>query len=182
MFMLGFAFQHGGLPLSSEAIEKAIELNGEAVAMNVAAFRWGRRAAHEPDFVRGLVARPIGRPSAVSQTLDDIIARRAEFLTAYQDAAYARRYLDRISAIREAEPRPRPGSTSVTEAVARNLFKLMAIKDEYEVARLYTDGSFQSSFRGSSSPGTGWNSISRRRSSAEKAPTESRASRASGLG
>ncbi|TIV49591.1 2-oxoacid:acceptor oxidoreductase family protein, partial [Mesorhizobium sp.] len=57
MFMLGFAFQHGGLPLSAEAVEKAIELNGEAVAMNIAAFRWGRRAAHQPDFVRGLVAQ-----------------------------------------------------------------------------------------------------------------------------
>ena len=91
MFMLGFAFQHGGLPLSSEAVEKAIELNGEAVPMNIAAFRWGRRAAHQPDFVRGLVSQSTNEASAsaISQTLDDIIARRAEFLTAYQNAAYA---------------------------------------------------------------------------------------------
>ena len=144
MFMLGFAFQHGGLPLSAEAVEKAIELNGEAVAMNLAAFRWGRRAAHQPDFVRGLVGQSGGsaESAATVQTIDDVIARRAEFLTAYQDAAYARRYLDRVEAVRAAETKAVPGSTAVTEAVARNLFKLMAIKDEYEVARLYTDGSF----------------------------------------
>ena len=144
MFMLGFGFQHGGLPLSSEAIEKAIELNGEAVAMNISAFRWGRRAAHDPEFVRGLVDRP-SEPAArgLVQTLDEMIARRVEFLTAYQNSGYAGRYRDRIAAIRAAEDKAVPGSTVVTEAAARNLFKLMAIKDEYEVARLYTDGSFQ---------------------------------------
>ncbi|RWG39703.1 MAG: indolepyruvate ferredoxin oxidoreductase family protein, partial [Mesorhizobium sp.] len=144
MFMLGFAFQHGGLPLSAEAVEKAIELNGQAVAMNVSAFRWGRRAAHQPDFVRGLVAQPgtAAQNAAVVETLDDIIARRVAFLTAYQNAAYATRYADRLAALRKAEARAMPGSTDVTEAAARNLFKLMAIKDEYEVARLYTDGSF----------------------------------------
>ncbi|SFU07142.1 indolepyruvate ferredoxin oxidoreductase family protein [Mesorhizobium sp. YR577] len=144
MFMLGFGFQHGGLPLSAEAVEKAIELNGEAVAMNIAAFRWGRRAAHEPEFVRGLVSQPgeAGGKREIAETLDDIIARRVEFLTAYQNAAYARRYSDRIAALRAAEAKASQGSTVVTEAAARNLFKLMAIKDEYEVARLYTDGSF----------------------------------------
>ena len=144
MFMLGFAFQHGGLPLSSEAIEKAIELNGQAVAMNVAAFRWGRRAAYQPEFVRTLAERS-GKPAgiALSGTLDDLIARRVAFLTDYQSAAYAKRYSDRVAAIRAAETKAVPGSTAVTEAVARNLFKLMAIKDEYEVARLFTDGSFQ---------------------------------------
>ncbi|OHV71116.1 indolepyruvate ferredoxin oxidoreductase [Mesorhizobium sp. LCM 4577] len=142
MFMLGFAFQHGGLPLSAEAVEKAIELNGEAVAMNIAAFRWGRRAAHQPDFVRGLVAQT-GKPaSKPAETLDDVIARRVAFLTAYQNAAYARRYADRVAMARAAEAKAVPGSTAVTEAAARNLFKLMAIKDEYEVARLYTDGTF----------------------------------------
>ncbi|NGN44007.1 indolepyruvate ferredoxin oxidoreductase family protein [Mesorhizobium sp. CGMCC 1.15528] len=144
MFMLGFGFQHGGLPLSAEAVEKAIELNGEAVAMNIAAFRWGRRAAHEPEFVRGLVSQPgeAGGKREIAETLDDIIVRRVEFLTAYQNAAYARRYHDRIAALRAAEAKASQGSTVVTEAAARNLFKLMAIKDEYEVARLYTDGSF----------------------------------------
>ncbi|MEI5681163.1 MULTISPECIES: indolepyruvate ferredoxin oxidoreductase family protein [unclassified Mesorhizobium] len=141
MFMLGFGFQHGGLPLSADAVEKAIELNGEAVAMNIAAFRWGRRAAHEPEFVRELVSQAGGKRE-IAETLDDIIVRRVEFLTAYQNAAYARRYHDRIAALRAAEAKASQGSTVVTEAAARNLFKLMAIKDEYEVARLYTDGSF----------------------------------------
>ncbi len=143
MFMLGFAYQHGGLPLTAEAVEKAIGLNGQAVAMNISAFRWGRRAAHEPDFVRDLVAQSTGATTdPAAQTIDDVIARRAEFLTAYQDAAYSRRYLDRISAVRDAEALAVPGSALVTEAATKNLFKLMAIKDEYEVARLYTDGSF----------------------------------------
>ncbi|MDQ2634543.1 MAG: indolepyruvate ferredoxin oxidoreductase family protein, partial [Pseudomonadota bacterium] len=143
MFMLGFACQHGGLPLSIEAVEKAIELNGQAVSMNISAFRWGRRAAHQPQFVRDLVARATGAVhESAAPTIDDVIARRAEFLTAYQNAAYARRYRDRVAAVRAAEAGVAPGSTSLTEAVAKNLFKLMAVKDEYEVARLYTDGSF----------------------------------------
>jgi indolepyruvate ferredoxin oxidoreductase len=145
MFMLGFAFQHGGLPVSADAVERAIELNGEAVAMNISAFRWGRRAAHQPEFVRRLVEEAASPPAArqLSQTLDEVIARRAEFLTSYQNAAYAQRYLDRIARVRVAEAGAVPGSTAVTDAAARSLFKLMAIKDEYEVARLYTDGSFR---------------------------------------
>jgi len=143
MFMLGFAYQHGGLPVSAEAIEKAIELNGQAVPMNVAAFRWGRRAAHEPAAVEALAGKagPEGLPKA--EGLDEIVARRADFLAAYQNAAYAQRYRARIAALRAAEGKAAPGSTAVSEAAARSLFKLMAVKDEYEVARLYTDGSFQ---------------------------------------
>jgi len=144
MFMLGMAYQKGGLPVSAEAIEKAIRMNGQAVDMNIAAFRWGRRAAHQPEFVRDLVARsaqPASQP--ISRTLDEIIERRAQFLTAYQDEAYAERYRSRIARLRAAEEKVAPGSTVVTEAAARNLFKLMAVKDEYEVARLYTDGAFQ---------------------------------------
>jgi indolepyruvate ferredoxin oxidoreductase len=144
MFMLGFAFQHGGLPLSSEAVEKAIELNGQAVKMNIAAFRWGRRAAQEPDFVHRLISVQ-GVPAAapIAQTLDEMVARRADFLKAYQSRRYASRYERRVAAIRAAETKAASGSTALSEAVARNLFKLMAVKDEYEVARLYTDGSFQ---------------------------------------
>ncbi len=143
MFMLGYACQHGGLPVSVEAIEKAIELNGQAIAMNLAAFRWGRRAAHGPAAVQALVGKagPEGLPKA--DGLDEIVARRADFLAAYQNAAYAQRYRDRIAALRAAENKASPGSTVVSEAAARSLFKLMAIKDEYEVARLYTDGSFK---------------------------------------
>jgi indolepyruvate ferredoxin oxidoreductase len=144
MFMLGFATQHGGLPVSAEAIEAAITLNGEAVAMNVAAFRWGRRAAHDAASVQALVAsqQAGSERAALAETLDEVVARRFEFLTSYQDASYARRFAERVQRVREAEARARPGSTIVTEAAARGLFKLMAIKDEYEVARLYTDGSF----------------------------------------
>lgn len=145
MFMLGMACQFGGLPVSPEAVEKAIELNGQAVKMNLSAFRWGRRAAHDPEFVRDLVARSSqasDRP-ALSQTLDEVIERRVAFLAKYQDKAYAARYRTRIERLRAAEKKAVPGSTSVSEAAARNLFKLMAIKDEYEVARLYTDGSFR---------------------------------------
>ncbi len=145
MLMLGMAYQLGGLPVSAEAIEKAIGLNGQAVSMNVSAFRWGRRAAHDPDFVSRLVAKSsngdVRQP--VSQTLDEVIDRRATFLAGYQNQAYAERYRSRIARLRAKEEKAVPGSTTVTEAAARNLFKLMAIKDEYEVARLYTDGSFR---------------------------------------
>src|SRR6185312_8316201 len=81
-------------------------------------------------------------PAPISETLDDIVKRRVAFLDAYQNAAYARRYADRIASVRSIENKAAPGSTAVAEAAAKNLFKLMAIKDEYEVARLYTDGSF----------------------------------------
>ncbi|EIM74146.1 indolepyruvate ferredoxin oxidoreductase [Nitratireductor aquibiodomus RA22] len=145
MLMLGMAYQLGGLPVSAEAIEKAIGLNGQAVSMNVSAFRWGRRAAHDADFVSRLVAKSsngnVRQP--VSQTLDEVIDRRATFLAGYQNQAYAERYRSRIARLRSKEEKAVPGSTTVTEAAARNLFKLMAIKDEYEVARLYTDGSFR---------------------------------------
>lgn len=143
MFMLGFAYQHGGLPLSAEAVEEAIRLNGQAVEMNVSAFRWGRRAAHDPAHVRSLVARGAGPGRETETTLEGIVAKREQFLTAYQNDAYARRYkalVDKVIA-RETEVTGQAGP--LAQAVARNLFKLMAIKDEYEVARLYSDGSFK---------------------------------------
>ena len=143
MFMLGAACQRGGLPVSADAVERAIELNGQAVSMNIAAFRWGRRAAHDPAFVRSLVDETGRSDAPQPQSLDAIIARRAAFLADYQDAAYAERYRAGVDAVRRAEQRASPGSTAVSQAAARGLFKLMAIKDEYEVARLYTDGSFR---------------------------------------
>lgn len=142
MMILGMAAQAGALPVSTEALERAIELNGEAVPMNIAAFRWGRRAAHDPASVRALIAGPDPRQADQPRTLDELIARRAEFLTAYQDSAYAERYRRGVERIRAVEAAASPGSTALAETVARNLFKLMAIKDEYEVARLYTDGAF----------------------------------------
>src|SRR5690606_8024085 len=143
MFMLGVASQKGSLPVSPHAVEQAIELNGQAVAMNLRAFRWGRRAACKPDEVRALVANAAKKAPPAAQGLNEIIARRAEFLTQYQDEAYAERYQARVERIRQAEARAAAGASAITEAVARGLFKLMAIKDEYEVARLFTDGSFQ---------------------------------------
>jgi indolepyruvate ferredoxin oxidoreductase len=143
MFMLGYAYQIGALPLSAEAIERAIALNGEAVDMNHAAFRWGRRAAVDLAGVEALAKPAVQDPArALSASLDDIIARRVEFLTAYQDAAYATRYRRRVEAARAAESAHTPGRSGFAEAVARYLFKLMAYKDEYEVARLYADPAF----------------------------------------
>jgi indolepyruvate ferredoxin oxidoreductase len=146
MFMLGFAWQAGALPLSRSAIERAIDLNGVAVAMNKAAFAWGRRAAVEPETVMDIVERRLGCGEA-APTLDDVIARRIDFLTAYQDVDYAARYSSAVTRIREAEARAAPGRTALSQAVAVNLFKLMAVKDEYEVARLFADGSFQRQLR-----------------------------------
>ncbi len=155
MFMLGYAYQNGGLPLSAEAVEKAIEMNGEAVAMNIAAFRYGRRAAVDPAAVESLIApRPAEQNDSLrlSQSFDETVSRRVEFLTAYQSARYARRYKSWIDKVVAAEAKKTPGQTALSEAVARYLFKLMAYKDEYEVARLYTDTSFvervKSSFAG----------------------------------
>jgi indolepyruvate ferredoxin oxidoreductase len=145
MFMLGYAYQTGRVPLTAAAIEKAIELNGEAVKMNLAAFTWGRRAAAQPE----TIARLIGELQAttpshkLSETLDEVIDRRVAFLTGYQSGRYAKRYRARVERVRAAEGRIIPGSTALTEAVARSLFKLMAYKDEYEVARLYTNGEFE---------------------------------------
>jgi indolepyruvate ferredoxin oxidoreductase len=145
MIMLGYAWQVGGLPLSAEAIERAITLNGEAVAMNLAAFRWGRRAAADPKAVEALTApAPDAATDArkLSESFDETVARRVAFLTDYQDAAYAARYRDWVDKAKAAEAKEAPRKSGFAEAVARNLFKLMAYKDEYEVARLFTDGEF----------------------------------------
>ena len=145
MFMLGYAYQNGALPLSSEAIERAIEMNGEAVAMNIAAFRYGRRAAADPAAVEALVKPPPQTENdalRLSQTFDEMLQRRFEFLTAYQSKRYARRYRNWVEKVRAVEAEKVPGQCGLTEAVARYLFKLTAYKDEYEVARLYTDTSF----------------------------------------
>ena len=139
LLLVGYAWQRGLIPLSREAIERAIEVNGVQVDFNRRAFLWGRRAAHDLGAVEAVIG---ARTSEPEPSLDELIDRRAEFLAAYQDAAYARRYHERVARVREAEARRVPGHTDLTEAVARNLFKLMAVKDEYEIARLWTDGSF----------------------------------------
>ena len=145
MVMLGYAYQVGALPLSAESIERAIALNGEAVAMNTTAFRWGRRIAADPKAIDALnIPAPGDATDArrLSQNFDETVSRRVAFLTGYQDAAYAARYRARVEQARAAEAAKAPGKCGLAEAVARNLFKLMAYKDEYEVARLYSDGAF----------------------------------------
>jgi indolepyruvate ferredoxin oxidoreductase len=145
IFLVGYAYQLGAVPLAAASIEQAIELNGEAVEMNKAAFHWGRRAACEPDAVAALV-KPAPEATSdartLSQSFDEMVARRVAFLTAYQDATYAERYRRRVQKVRAAEAARAPGKSGLAEAVGRYLFKLMAYKDEYEVARLYADESF----------------------------------------
>ncbi len=147
MFMLGYAFQKGWVPLAEDSLLRAIELNGVAVEFNRKAFLWGRRAATDLSRVERLAAPaeiiPISQ--ALSRNLDELIARRVEFLTAYQDRAYAERYRKLVERVRVAEAqkiRASEGKFPLTEAVARYYFKLMAYKDEYEVARLYSDTAF----------------------------------------
>jgi indolepyruvate ferredoxin oxidoreductase len=145
IFMVGYAYQLGALPLSAESIERAIELNGEAVPMNLSAFQFGRRAAHDAASVEALVKpAPDSASDArrLSQSFEETVARRVTFLTAYQNAAYAARYQTLVENARAAEAAKAPGKTGLAEAVARYLFKLMAYKDEYEVARLYAEPSF----------------------------------------
>ncbi len=150
--LLGFAWQKGWIPLQLASIMRAIELNEVAVDQNKAAFTWGRRAAHDGEGVQRLLApaQVISLP-ARRQSLDEVVQRRVEFLTAYQDRAYAQRYSALVERVRQAEL-PVSGRGELAEAVARNLFKLMAYKDEYEVARLHTDAAFaqkiQSLFEG----------------------------------
>ena len=199
LFILGYAWQQGLVPLSFDALMRAIELNGAAVAMNQQAFAWGRLAAVDPHAVQqaaGLVrnghtsaettpgplhALPPGEwestewgattaprnssderelrglpghagddvaflpldDERLSRSLDEMITRRAAFLVDYQDQAYADRYRSLVDRVRKGEQDTLGGSTALTETVARYLFKLMAYKDEYEVARLYTSGDFQ---------------------------------------
>jgi len=142
MFMLGLAYQAGTVPLTHAAIERAIELNGVEVEMNKAAFAWGRRAAIEPEAVMAIADRRAGHPPVDPETIDDLVLRRVRFLSAYQNNRYGRRYQQAVARVREAETRATPGRTELSEAVARNLFRLMAVKDEYEVARLFSDGTF----------------------------------------
>jgi indolepyruvate ferredoxin oxidoreductase len=144
LFMLGYAYQRGLVPVSGEGIERAIELNGVAVAFNRSAFMWGRRAAVDIALVEARAVPKDAAPEShrLSGSLDEAISHRVEFLTRYQNAGYAERYAARVRRIREIETGRAPGNTALTEAVARALFKLMAYKDEYEVARLYTESDF----------------------------------------
>jgi len=161
LLMLGYAWQQGLVPLSFESIMRAVELNGAAVEMNKKAFAWGRMAAFDmaavqaaagfgqsltaADFTgNGLAATDaaFSGEGKLSHSLDESIAIRTKFLTEYQNAAYARQYTDFVAKVRAGEQQHSPEFTGLTEAVAKYLFKLMAYKDEYEVARLYSSPAF----------------------------------------
>jgi indolepyruvate ferredoxin oxidoreductase len=144
MFILGYAFQKGWVPLDETSLVRAIELNGISVDFNERAFAWGRRAAHDFPTVERLAvpAEVVPLSQAFSRNLDELIARRVEYLTAYQDAAYAARYRRLVERVRATEGERVPGATALTDAVARHYAKLLAYKDEYEVARLHSDPAF----------------------------------------
>ncbi|RLQ21991.1 indolepyruvate ferredoxin oxidoreductase family protein [Seongchinamella sediminis] len=140
LFLLGFAWQRGLVPVSSEALEQAVELNGVAIDFNKQAFLWGRRCADQPEKVLSLL--PPEQDTVTPLTLDELIADRERRLTDYQNSAYAKDYRQHIDRLRSVDPRP-DEDDSLTRAGARQLYRLMAYKDEYEVARLYSDGEFQ---------------------------------------
>ncbi|MBS0509477.1 MAG: indolepyruvate ferredoxin oxidoreductase family protein [Proteobacteria bacterium] len=139
--MLGYAWQKGRVPLSHAALMRAMELNGVQVANNQAAFEWGRRCAHDLAAVQALYAAQQVIQFVKKPGLAEMLAQRVQFLTGYQNAAYAAEYSAFVEKVRAAEGKLGQG-THLAEAVARYLFKLMAYKDEYEVARLHTDAAF----------------------------------------
>ena len=142
--MLGACFQRGLVPVSEAALMRALELNGVAVETNRTAFALGRLAVAAPGALKRLAGDAM--PATASDDLDALITRREAFLTAYQDAAYARRYRTLVERVRAAE-QPLSRELRLTDAVARTYAKLLAIKDEYEVARLYTNGGFEASLK-----------------------------------
>ncbi|CAH2787215.1 MAG: Indolepyruvate ferredoxin oxidoreductase, alpha and beta subunits [uncultured Paraburkholderia sp.] len=157
-FVLGYAWQRGWVPLTYQSLMRAIELNNVQVERNRAAFEWGRRAAHDPAAVRKFAqSQGAGTMAATAEgasgkiislhtpkALDTLIDKRAAYLAAWQNNAYAQRYRALVSQVRAAESALDSADTQLplTEAVAKNLHKLMAYKDEYEVARLYSDPAF----------------------------------------
>ncbi|MNG72189.1 indolepyruvate ferredoxin oxidoreductase [compost metagenome] len=143
-FMLGYACQMGWLPVGQDALLKAVELNGTAVAFNQSAFLWGRRAANDLARVERFLreAQSASAVEAPSRTLEQVIERRVRYLSAYHNAEFAEGYRQRVAEFAAAEQRVAGASGALTLAVARNYFKVLAIKDEYEVARLMSDKAF----------------------------------------
>lgn len=141
LFMLGYAWQKGRIPLTEASLMRAIELNGVAIASNKKSFLWGRRAAVDFKRVEKIAMPTQAIVMQMPQSLESVIKKRVEFLTGYQDAAYAAHYETLVSQVRAAETAHGLGN-KLSTAVAKYYFKLMAYKDEYEVARLYTDGRF----------------------------------------
>jgi len=148
MILLGAAYQRGAIPVAAPAIEEAIALNGAGVKANQLAFRYGRLAAYAPERLDrnlGAYTGPTGRKQSRAEpsNLEALIERRSADLVAYQNEALADRYQARVAAVREAERAIGHQALTLTEAVARNYYKILAHKDEWEVARLYTDGTFE---------------------------------------
>ena len=157
--LMGAAYQAGALPISAASIERAIRLNGVAVEMNLLAFRWGRMAVVDAKYVEGAVKRATGKVSeAPALTAEDrrlvdsvgatgellrLLEIRVPDLRQYQSADYAGRYVDFVKRVAQAEAEKTPGRSGVSVAVARHLYKLMAYKDEYEVARLHLDAAMR---------------------------------------
>ena len=149
MFIVGYALQRGWLPVGREAIERAIELNGAAVDFNRQALALGRLAAAEPALLEEpLPAGRVESPGAKGSGVAELVRTREQFLSEYQDAAYAARYAALVARARAAEERATPSKTAFAESVARFYFKLLAYKDEYEVARLHAGAAFQSQLAG----------------------------------
>jgi indolepyruvate ferredoxin oxidoreductase len=142
MIMLGAAWQQGLVPVSHDALMRAVALNAVAVEENKLAFACGRLIATDQSF-----AQAFGDQQKPTETLDDMIARRVAFLTDYQDARYAARYLAGVNEVRAAERAAQPNSEALSAAVATSLFRLMAYKDEYEVARLHRNTAFRNQLR-----------------------------------
>jgi indolepyruvate ferredoxin oxidoreductase len=142
LFMLGYAWQKGLVPLSLDALMRAIELNGVAVETSKRTFDWGRLAAHNLAAVQAAAKPTLRIEKPVARSLPEIVAKRVELLTAYQDKAYAERYRAFVDKVAAAEKDKARGRSGLAETVAKSLYKLMAYKDEYEVARLYSDGDF----------------------------------------
>ncbi|MFQ3201639.1 MAG: indolepyruvate ferredoxin oxidoreductase, partial [Zhongshania sp.] len=140
-FMLGYAFQKGYVPVSFDAIDRAIDLNGVAVDFNKQAFLWGRHAAHNIDGVRKAAGVEVEHWSPLDE-VEDIIQYRYQHLLKYQDKQYADNYLELLNAVRAKDEAINGVASELTSVVAKSLHKLLAYKDEYEVARLYTDGEF----------------------------------------
>jgi len=152
LFVVGYAWQKGLIPIGEAAIMQAVELNGAAVESNKKAFEWGRRAAVDVASVERAATPPEAKPAdsslRMSHSLEETISRRRAFLADYQNEAYAKSYEDFVARVRAAEQARVPGSTQLTSMVARYLFKLMAYKDEYEVARLFTQTDFVKKIEG----------------------------------
>ena len=149
MFMLGYAYQRGWVPIAGESLLRAIELNGVAVDFNRDSFVWGRRAAVDPERVRRMAmpAEVVSIDQHLSRNLDELVERRVKFLTEYQDEKYSDRYRALVQKVKSLEA-DKAGSSKLAEAVARYYAKLLAYKDEYEVARLHADAGFARKIEG----------------------------------